>query len=564
MELFKAEERTIRDILSKKEIRFKIPRNQRDYVWEEKQWKELANDIIDCIEYNHKDSKYENNEYFIGSCVLEKHKKNIELIVDGQQRLTTITIILSVLYDLFEELNQQKLFEGIYSYLYKKSDDGDEYFTIENENLDPYYSEVILFKSEIRDFILTQNEQQKRIEKSFYFFKDFLNKKIISLENDDQKIEYLIAFRNQLLNLKIIEISVSNEIDGYTVFEILNAKGKQLQLGDRMKNLILKRIPKTFPTDQAKLKWEKIRKNIEEVSKSENSFTDFLNHYWISTYEKLKDEDEIYYFFKTKINKSEVVDFLNDLEKNSEYYKEITLSNLNKITNEKEFSLNSFKIFRNRQVRPILLSLYHNNNIGRITDEQLIKYIRRLENFHFIFSAITSTPANKIEKTYNSYPSIIKHKFSKEILETFFKELEAKKPSYDIFERNFVLKGYSHKNSDLKSNRSIINYILQRFEYEKQNSKELLINELTIEHISNDNGTEQNSKIGNLLPLSKSINENCSDGTFQEKILKYKKSSFKTVQDFLTYNSSKEDWTTNDIDLRSKKLAKLAYESVWK
>lgn len=563
MELFKAEERTVRDILSKKEIQYLIPRNQRDYVWEEKQWKELGNDINDCIETD-EDGKYINNEYFIGSCVLEKHKKNIEYIVDGQQRLTTITIILSVLYDTFKDLNHSKVLDGIYSYLYKTNDDGDEYFTIKNENLDPYYSEVILFKSEISDFILPENEQQRRIEKAYLFFKNFFKDRIAQFNNNEEKINFLVVYRNQLLNLKIIEISVGNEIDGYTVFEILNAKGKQLQLGDRMKNLILKKIPKKFPTDTAKSKWEKIKKNIEDVSKSENSFSDFINHYWISSYEKLKDEDEIYYDFKTKISNNNMVNFLIDLELNSETYKEITLSKNNKITDELEFSFNSFKIFRNKQVRPIILSFFHNKRIGKITELQLLKYVRRLENFHFIFSAITSTPANRIEKTYYTYASIIKNNFTKEIAETFFKELESKKPEYPIFERNFILKGYSHKNSELKSNRSIINYILQRIEYHKQNSKELLINEVSIEHIANDNGTEQNSKIGNLLPLSKSINENCGDEDFSKKLQKYSKSNFVTVKDFLYHNSNKLEWTSKDIDDRTKRIAKLAYEEIWK
>lgn len=562
MELFKAEERTVRDILSKKEVQYKIPRNQRDYVWEEKQWKELANDIVDCIEIN-QNFEYVNTEYFIGSCVLEKHKKNIELIVDGQQRLTTITIILSALFDLFEELDHKKVLDAIYSYLYKKNDDGEEYFTLKNENLEPYYSEVILHKSDIKEFILPINEQQKRIEKAFHFYKNYLKLKISELVDSTQKINYLVAFRSQLLNLKIIEISVSNEIDGYTVFEILNAKGKQLQLGDRMKNLILKRIPKTFPTDQAKAKWDRIRKNIEDVSKSDNSFTDFLNHYWISTYEKLKDEDEIYYYFKTKVSKDNMVLFLDDLEKNSNYYKEITLSNTNRITNEIQFSFNSFKIFRNKQIRPLLLSLYHNKEMKNITEKQFINYVRRLENFHFIFSAITSTPANRVEKIYHTYSSILKHKYTKEIAETFFKELESKKPSYDIFERNFKLKGYSHKNNDLKGNRSIVNYILQRIEYHKQNSPELLINELSIEHIANDNGSEQNSIIGNLLPLSKSINENCGDDIFENKILKYTNSNFKTVKDFLEFNSNKKEWTVRDINERTIRISQLAYHKVW-
>lgn len=76
MELFKTEERTIREVFSKKEIQFTIPRNQRDYVWDEKQWKEFFNDIVDCIEIDD-DNNFLNSEYFIGSCVLEKNKKEM-------------------------------------------------------------------------------------------------------------------------------------------------------------------------------------------------------------------------------------------------------------------------------------------------------------------------------------------------------------------------------------------------------------------------------------------------------------------------------------------------------
>src|SRR5690606_20839188 len=129
---------------------------------------------------------------------------------------------------------------------------------------------------------------------------------------------------------------------------------------------------------------------------------------------------------------------------------------------------------------------------------------------------------------------------------------------------NFLLKGYSHKNNDLKNNRSLVNYILQRIEYYKQENRELLINDISIEHIANDNGSEQNAKIGNLLPLSKTLNENCGDDTYINKLSKYKKSNFKTVKDFLDYHSAKIEWTEKDTNDRTLKIAKLAYEKVWK
>ncbi len=561
MDLFKAEERTVRQVLGKKETVYKVPRNQRDYVWEEKQWKEFWIDINDCIEFDVNDEII-NKEYFIGSCVLAKENKNEESIVDGQQRLTTITIILSALYNVFNDLNQNQYLDGIYSYLYKKNDDGEQYFTIKNESIDPYYSEMILYKGDEKEKINPIKEQEKRIQKCYEFFQKCLNDRYLEF-GEKSGIKYLTAFRTQLLDLKLIEISVNNTIDAYTIFEILNAKGKQLEVGDRMKNWILKKLPKTFPSDQAKTKWETIRSNIELVSKSDNNFSNFINHYWISSYEKLKDDDEIYHNFKVNISKEKMVDFLNDLEKNSKNYINITLSNKSEILTELEFTLNSFKLFRTSQVRPILLSLYHIYENKIISEKELLKYLRRIENFHFIFSAICSTPANRIEKLYHIYSSAIKNNFSKQLMEEFFIELERKKPDYQAFKRNFTLKGYSNKNNDLKNNRSLVNYILQRIEYYKLNTTELVINNLTIEHILPDDGTEQNSKIGNLLPLSGNINQNCGVENLEKKIIKYRNSNFKMVKEFIELNQTKSEWTAKEINDRTEILAKLSYDKVW-
>ena len=223
MDLLNAEEREVRDILGRKETQYIIPRNQREYVWEEKQWKEFWVDVIDCIEL--KDGEYTNKNYFIGSCVLIKEKRLHRSIVDGQQRLTTITIILSALYDVLKGLNQVQYLEGIYSYIYKKSDDGEEYFIIKNDDIEPFYSESILNKFENNEYIQPSSEQEKRISKCYKYFLDLFNDQI-EKNGVEEGIKYLVAFRNQLLSLKIIEISVNDEIDAYTIFEILTGKGQ--------------------------------------------------------------------------------------------------------------------------------------------------------------------------------------------------------------------------------------------------------------------------------------------------------------------------------------------------
>ena len=101
---FDAHEEKIRKIFSG-DAQFIIPRNQRRYVWEEKQWKELLGDI----EYIKKRKKDINKDisHFLGSFVLQEKESSYE-IIDGQQRITTLFIILSAICICFNEINSEE------------------------------------------------------------------------------------------------------------------------------------------------------------------------------------------------------------------------------------------------------------------------------------------------------------------------------------------------------------------------------------------------------------------------------------------------------------------------
>ena len=125
--------RTISDLFSVKK-KYIVPRFQREYSWTKEQIYELWNDIISNISIN-KDGDLVHTEYFIGSLVLVGDDKSISLqIVDGQQRLTTLTILLSALCERFLEINKENIAKSIYdNYIAGKDDDGEDYFKLENE-----------------------------------------------------------------------------------------------------------------------------------------------------------------------------------------------------------------------------------------------------------------------------------------------------------------------------------------------------------------------------------------------------------------------------------------------
>ncbi len=125
--------RTISDLLSVKK-KYVVPRFQREYSWTEEKVSELWDDIVSNISLD-ENGNFNHEEYFIGSLVLVGEDKSVEMeIVDGQQRLTTLTILLSALCERFKEINQRNLAQAIYdNYIAGKDDDGNYYFKLENE-----------------------------------------------------------------------------------------------------------------------------------------------------------------------------------------------------------------------------------------------------------------------------------------------------------------------------------------------------------------------------------------------------------------------------------------------
>ena len=121
---------------------FVVPRFQRDYSWERRNNEEFIDDILRGIEY--KNGKLVSTTYFLGTMLfigdfLEKDDKPIQ-IVDGQQRITTITILFSVLSDLFRANNESALSKTIFEYIMTSDDDGQQFRIINSDRSYPYFS----------------------------------------------------------------------------------------------------------------------------------------------------------------------------------------------------------------------------------------------------------------------------------------------------------------------------------------------------------------------------------------------------------------------------------------
>lgn len=275
----RAYSRSIKDILTLQR-KYIIPRYQREYSWEIEQVEEFWKDITEQFDY--KTEEYTTRDYFIGSFVLvgDDEKDTEFMIVDGQQRLTTITILLSVLTHIGESFDKD-FANSCYVYIEGKDSDYKDFFKLENESPKPFFQKAIQFKQPqpITNLNDLTTEEYKLL-KAYKFFEEkilFQKDKISEFKN------FLKALRNQLIRCSTVYITVEEEKDAQTIFETLNAKGKELSTLDLIKNKIFEVLDELHPSDEAKNSWKQLKLILN--SKNDKVLMNvFFRHFWIANY----------------------------------------------------------------------------------------------------------------------------------------------------------------------------------------------------------------------------------------------------------------------------------------
>lgn len=565
---FSSHKQSINDILSRN-CAYIIPLNQRKYVWDEPEWNELFEDLF-LIEQK------DDYAHFLGSFVFSKIKnKNKFEVIDGQQRLITISIILCCLISRLYKINEDKIAESIKNTFLVGNEDGEQYFKVARADGNFFLTQIIDLLTEYisiekleKEFSINFNCSDKYNEKFLkcYKYYDERIQEFLKFRHKSQK-DMIILLKNKLIKCEAIEISVTNEVDGFRIFETLNARGVPLEQHELIKNYIYSYMRSSPKQQKVTNTWAKIISNL--TFKKIDGFSWFLSHYCTHIYGKTKKNEE----FKTIRNntpKSGVENLLNSLYENSVYYKYIEEPEEYKnSSNSSEIIYSSLTFFKNlniRQVRPVLLSLFEKYFEKFISIEKFENVVLVLEKFYFLYVIVLKNTTNTIDNTITNLSKKI-HDDSIVDVDLIGKELQSFLPERDAMISSFSTAGYSNKNKKYKnsSNKKIANYVLKKIEDYYDENDELNIKIKSIEHIMND--SEENdftSYFGNLLPLSTKMNNKIGDKPFNKKMEYYAKSNLLTVKKFVKHYSSNVDWTEENIKFRTKKIAELAIDKIWK
>ena len=560
-----ASDKEVRDIFSLGY--FKIPRFQRPYSWREEEVRNFWDDVV-----------HENHEhYFIGSMVVYEIKKPFLGIVDGQQRLTTITLMLSAVRNAFNRYGETDLAKGVHNFIEKADIDNKNVFVLDSETSFPYLqSHIQNFKPDLLDCNVGNEEQRLKtgfeiINKNLDSMLDITTSSQCDLFEKEQAINILKEVRNKVLSLKLVFIQLDNEEEAYLIFETLNTRGRDLTTPDLVKNLLLKRLKNTqVKYDSPNLAWNKMLELFDD-NELENGMKEFLYHYWLSKY-KYITEKKLFGDIKNNVSCVDTANsLLKDFKINSKYYISIVAPNNYTWTAEEEKikrSLMSFKLFRVKQHTPMTLALRRAYKEKKISLKELYKTLSMMESFHFIFNAITQQRSSgAISSFYTKHAILLTNSKSHDEIQVVLSELKKsiikKIPEYNQFEADFSNIEYINKKTRSKN---LLKYILARFLSKKSIGVSIDYDAMTIEHLlpqSKQNALNSHNigSIGNLILVdAKTNSEELRDYDFKKKKDVLMSKNYPLEE----YIKDSVSWSSEEINKRTKIMCKEAYLSLWK
>lgn len=448
----------------KKTPQFKIPVYQRTYSWTERECRYLWNDILQTGEND------EISAHFVGSIVyIEEGLYHVSsqsplLVIDGQQRLTTVTLILEA---LARQLGNSEPLSGFSTkklrsyYLLNQLEEGELAFKLLLTQTDKA-SLLALIQQKVQPV-----DHSLRITENF----DFFEKQIKSLGDD------LSALCRGLAKLVIVDIALSRDQDNpQLIFESMNSTGRELSQADLIRNFILMGLEPTQQTRLYEGHWRRMELAFGQEGYGSH-FDSFMRHYLTLKTGEIPNIRTVYEAFKSHANpeiESAGVDALvADIHAFAGYYCAMALD---KESNRKLATC--FRDLRELKVDvayPFLLELYSDFVNGRLDEADFEAAVRLIEAYVFR-RAVCNIPTNSLNKTFATFRRALNKDRYLESIQLHLLVLPSYRrfPQDEEFKRELVVR-------DLY-NFSRRSYWLRRFENHDRKER-VPVDEYTIEHI---------------------------------------------------------------------------------
>jgi len=536
--------------------KYRVPAFQRDYSWEEEQWEDLWNDIEEMT--TSKDARH-----YMGALVVEAISDREFQIIDGQQRVATLSILALAVIDTLRSLgdteeerarNQDRAARLRERFIGEKDPasllESSKLFLNDNDNA--FYQDYLVQ--------LRRPNNPRGLPRSnrllwecFLWFKRRLEDK------KPQTGEWFAGLLSETVarQLLFILITVEDELSAYVVFETLNARGLELSSTDLLKNYLFSRV--SVPADLAALqrRW----KILVDIVKQER-FPDFLRYHLLcespkirkqrlfkQVREQIKTPQQVFALMESLEARAELFAALNDAE--HEYW----LDNADAKPYVRELLL-----FKVRQMTPLLFAAYET-----LSSADFVRVLKLVSVISFRYTIISGLNTNDLEPVYHrAAKGLLSRQISRPA--EVFEQLRDIYVPDEKFLRDFEVKELSTSGQ----RRRLAKYVLCRLETDASGvHRDHEADAGSIEHILPENPAADWSayfsderqkdfiyRVGNLTLLEPSLNRQVGNALLVEKLPVYGRSSY--VQTRAMFDGALQEWTPAALDARQRQMAQRA------
>ncbi|MCY1168476.1 hypothetical protein D9M73_84730 [compost metagenome] len=387
------------------------------------------------------------------------------LVIDGQQRLTTSTLLIAALAKHFESAQVPELLEAFSGkklrnyYLLNPDEDGERHFKLILSETDKDTLLAILQNTPM------PAESSSRISENYELFQSLITQHQGELE----------AICQGLAKLVIVDVSLDRAQDNpQLIFESMNSTGLELSQADLIRNYILMGLEPKLQTELYKTYWRPMEKAFGQAAYVVH-FDAFMRHYLTAKTGEIPNVREVYVAFKAFARnfKGDTKGLVADIHAYASYYCAMALGvELDAALKQAFHDLRELKV---DVAYPFLLDVYHDYSHGRLTSDEVLSIVRLVESYVFR-RAICAIPTNSLNKTFAGMSRTLKKDRYLESVKAAFLLLPSYRrfPSDDEFQRDVKLR-------DLYNFRSR-GYWLRRLENHGRKER-VVVEDYTIEHI---------------------------------------------------------------------------------
>jgi len=388
----KAEETSLK-ILSRQEQQYVVPLFQRPYSWGRKPegtkpWDDLWDDLYNLFEESDDQSK-SLKTHFLGSIVtipaeqMPQHISKFTLI-DGQQRLTTLSILLAVIRDMTPNKQLKDQIEKYH--LVNEYEEGDDRYKLLPTQQDRSAFRVVIDKKQLGGTF--GDAEDTLIVGCYRFFEKKLKKeKVVNLEK---------LYRIIVNQLTVVSIALSANENPHSIFESLNASGTKLTQADLIRNYFLMRFPVNEQEEIFEQYWQPMQKDLGE------NLTEFMRHYLMAMNPSFVKEKEVYFTLKKYVETPEsqrtVLDSLKEVATYAEFYRRI-LDPINEPESFIRQALGRIKRLKITVAYPFLLRCYYDYSQRILNAQEFVDVLYLIENF-VIRRSVCNVPSHGLNKLF--------------------------------------------------------------------------------------------------------------------------------------------------------------------